>query len=95
MFSSLKKNRPTREAKNSCSQVNVFLFFSAMQPHGLKNRLSSTHLQISLLIEFLKYSLDNLERSIELESDFQSKRERLNDLIEIEVKQVLCGIVFF
>ncbi len=71
--------------------AKFILVYQAMQSHGLKNRLSSPHLQISLLIEFLKYSLDNLEKSIELESDLQSKRERLNDLIEIEIKQV-CEI---
>lgn len=54
----------------------------------LQKRIGSKHLEFILLIEFLKHSLENLERSIELESDLLSKKERINDLIELEIKSV-------
>lgn len=47
-------------------------------------RLSSKHLQLGLLIDFVKLSIDNLE----LLADLNNKNDNINDLIEIERKQV-------
>lgn len=51
-------------------------------------RLSSKHLQLGLLIDFVKLSIDNLEKTSELLADLNNKNDNINDLIEIERKQV-------
>ena len=50
-------------------------------------KLNSKHLQIGLLIDFVKFSIDNLEKTIELLADLNTKNENVNDLIDIERKQ--------
>lgn len=47
-------------------------------------RLNSKHLQLGLLIDFVKLRIDNLE----LLADLNNKNDNINDLIEIERKQV-------
>lgn len=54
-------------------------------------RINSKHLQLGLLIDFLKFTMENLEKSIELELDLNTKNDHLNDLIEIEKKQVILS----
>ena len=51
-------------------------------------RINSKHLQLGLLVDFIKVTLDNLEKTVELELDLNNKNEHINDLIEIEKKQV-------
>ena len=51
-------------------------------------RLSSKHLQLGLLIDFVKLTIDNLEKASELLADLNNKNDNINDLIEIERKQV-------
>jgi hypothetical protein len=51
-------------------------------------RLNSNQLQLGMLIDFLKFTIDNLEKTIELQYDLNAKNEHINDLIEIEKKQV-------
>jgi hypothetical protein len=79
------------------TQFNMkFLIFSPkieshqMHPYSSPNavRLNSKQLQLGLLIDFLKVSIDNLEKTVELEIDLINKNEHINDLIEIEKKQV-------
>ncbi len=53
-----------------------------------KSRLDSKNLKLGLLVDFLLYSIENLEKSYELELDTLSKCENLNDLSTIEKKQV-------
>lgn len=55
----------------------------------MSNRMTTRHLQFMILVDYLRYTLDNLERSIEFENDLLSKKERLNDLMEIEIKQII------
>lgn len=59
-------------------------------------RLNSKHLQLGLLIDFVKFSIDNLERAVQVHYDLNTKNENINDLIEIEKKQVRIrsGIFF-
>lgn len=52
-------------------------------------RLNSKHLQLGLLIDFVKYSIDNLDKTIELLADLNTKNDNVNDLIEIERKQLV------
>lgn len=52
-------------------------------------RLNSKHLQLGLLIDFVKFSIDNLEKTIEQLADLNTKNENINDLIEIERKQLV------
>lgn len=40
------------------------------------------------MISFIKFSIENLEKNLELESDLLSKQKNLNQLSEIEKKQV-------
>lgn len=54
-------------------------------------KLNSNQLQLGLLIDFLKYTIDNLEKTIEQHHDLNIKNERINDLIEIEKKQVILN----
>jgi hypothetical protein len=60
----------------------------------LQKRIGSKHLEFILLVNFLKYTLENLERSIELEVELVSRKQRINDLIEVEIKQVSLYEVF-
>jgi hypothetical protein len=55
----------------------------------MTNRMTTRHLQFMILVDYLKYTLDNLDRSIEFENDLLSKKERINDLMEIEIKQII------
>ena len=57
-------------------------------------RLNSKHLQLGILIDFLKYTIENLDRTIELEVELNHKNEHINDLIEIEKKQVRSWLFF-
>ena len=43
---------------------------------------------MGLLISFIKYSIDSLEKNLEVDSDLQSKLKNFTDLSEIEKKQV-------
>lgn len=52
-------------------------------------RLNSKHLQLGLLIDFLKFSMENLDRAMEQEIELKTKNDHINDLIEIEKKQVV------
>jgi hypothetical protein len=51
-------------------------------------KLNSKHLQLGLLIDYLKFTIDNLDKTIEFEVELNHKNEHINDLIEIEKKQV-------
>lgn len=53
-------------------------------------QINSKYLQLGLLIDFLKYSMENLDKSIELEAELNHKNQHVNDLLEIEKKQVIC-----
>ena len=43
---------------------------------------------MGILIDFLKFTVDNLEKTFDIEYDLISKNENIGDLIEIEKKQV-------
>ena len=45
------------------------------------------------MVDFLLYSIENLEKSYELELDTLSKCENLNDLSTIEKKQVKISLL--
>ena len=61
----------------------------------LQKRIGSKHLEFILIVNFLKYTLENLERSIELEVELVSRKQRIKDLVEVEIKQVSLYKVFF
>lgn len=42
-----------------------------------------------MLISFLKITLENLEKNLDLDSDLVSKQRNLNDLVELEKKQLI------
>jgi hypothetical protein len=52
------------------------------------NRFNSKHLQLGLLISFIKYITNNLEKTLELKQDLLSKQKNVNDLMDLEIKQV-------
>ena len=54
----------------------------------LQKRIASKHLEFILLVNFLKYTLDNVERSIEFEAELISRKHRINDMSEVEINQV-------
>lgn len=56
-------------------------------------QLNSKYLQLGLLIDFLKYSMENLDRNIELEAELNHKNQNVTDLLETEKKQV--SLLFF
>ena len=47
-----------------------------------------------MLVNFLKYTLENVERSIEFEIELLSRKNRINDMIEAEIKQVNKNILY-
>lgn len=51
--------------------------------------INSKNINIGLLISFLKITLENLEKNLDLDSDLVSKQRNLNDLVELEKKQLI------
>jgi hypothetical protein len=57
-----------------------------------KMRLDSKRdLKLSLLLDFLLYSIENLEKSYELELDTLSKCDNVHDLSQLEKRQIFQG----
>lgn len=52
-------------------------------------QINSKYLQLGLLIDFLKYCMENLDKNIELEAELIHKNKNVTDLLEIEKKQVI------
>lgn len=48
-----------------------------------------------MLISFLKITLENLEKNLDLDSDLESKQRNLNDLVELEKKQLISNFKQF
>jgi len=50
---------------------------------------------IGLLLNFLKVSVEGLERSVDLACDLVSKEKNLHELVELEKKQLVANLKAF
>lgn len=57
--------------------------------------INSKNINIGLLINFLKVTLENLEKNLDLDSDLVSKQRNINDLVELEKKQLITNYRLF
>lgn len=57
--------------------------------------INSKNINIGLLINFLKLSLENLEKNLDFDSDLVSKQKNVGDLVELEKKQLISNLKVF
>lgn len=72
-----------------------FDFLVAILDSPLNSAVNVKNLPLSLLIEFIRYKADNLEKELETEMDLSTKRANLTDLIELEIKQLVGDYALF
>jgi nuclear pore complex protein Nup205 len=58
------------------------------------NRLNIKHFKLGILIDFMSFILDNLEKSLETELDLGKKEKNIDDLILIEKKQLIGSLSY-
>ena len=72
-----------------------FDFLVAILDSPLNSAVNVKNLPLSLLIEFIRYKADNLEKELETEMDLSTKRANLTDLLELEIKQLVGDYALF
>ena len=76
------------------------IFSPKLETHQLhpysptSNRLNIKHFKLGILIDFMSFILDNLDKLLESEQDLKKKEDNVNDLILIEKKQIIGSLSY-
>ena len=74
------------------------IFDSTIESGGLANSLyniGSKSLNLGLLLNFVKFCVENFEKNVEQMSELEAKQNNVSDLVEIEKKQIVGDYKLF
>jgi len=83
--------RPELTWATAVFDTSVEFYDSASSSYNLNSR----NVSIGLLLNFLKVSVEGLERSVDLACDLVSKEKNLHELVELEKKQLVANLKAF
>ncbi len=83
--------RPELTWTNAIFDTSVEYYDSSSSSYNLNSR----NVSIGLLLNFLKMSVESLEKSVDIACDLVSKEKNLYELVELEKKQLIVNLKAF